>query len=557
MLIANADQPTLEFLVRNIDVDTVRAKRQMRQLLDANQAGFLREATRVLAAYPESRGACQLLGLVAECGLLIPILCAPGIGIEQALQLAQMAKRVAASTDIQIARGLADMLEKPDTTETLNHITRLMDILAEISDAARVFPSVVRLLRHPNPHIRSKAVLMIGRQSRSAQWVRHRLADSDPRIRANALEALWDVDTAEARELLEDLMHDPNNRVAGNAILGLYRLGEAHVIPEVLRFAAHASPLFRSTAAWVMGETGDPRFTEPLAALLRETNGVVRKRAFSALGKLRIAAARAANAPACLLSPRLLDAPEGHRRVLVAVAGVNGWVAPDLLPNHFLLSEDARPVYSYRVVQRPLPETAFVVFLLPVSGQVRMWREVALACLPWKRPSDLWACDFYEGAVANEGGAQSDVVRFQTSVDSIRAEFAHEPLRYECPDLWRALRRLADLENEPVGKRHVIVFREERLSAGPPEDLVATLAAAQATVHVISTGPDPILEEFCRKTSGAFTIAETDAREAAIQAYIQQLSQYEISWPAVNLAAWELKMRLHGAASGEAAVPLR
>src|SRR5205085_1468063 len=103
---------------------------------------------------------------------------------------------------------------------------RLMEILAAISDGARIFPSLVRLLRHPNPHIRSKAVLMIGRGNRSPKWVRQRLADTDSRIRANAAEALWGVNNDEAREILQSLVHDSNNRVAGNAILGLYRLGD-------------------------------------------------------------------------------------------------------------------------------------------------------------------------------------------------------------------------------------------------------------------------------------------------------------------------------------------
>jgi HEAT repeat protein len=547
---------SLELLVRTVDVDTVRSKRLMRQLLEANEAAFLREAMRILATHAESRGARHILGLLAERGLLIRLLCAPGIGKEQALQLARSAASVAASTDIQIARGLAGMLEAPETTETLNHITRLMDILAEISDAARVFPSIVRLLRHPNPHIRSKAVLMIGRNSRSAQWVRPRLSDADPRIRANALEALWNVDTAEARELLEALIHDSNNRVAGNALLGLYRLGDSHVIPEILNLAAHESPVFRSTAAWVMGETGDPRFSEVLGALLREPNAVVRKRAFSALGQLRAAVARGPQPPTCLLAARSLEAPAGYCRLAVAVTGANHWAAPDLLPTHFILSEEGRVVHSYRVAARPIPETLFVVFLLPVNGRLDAWREAALSCFPWKRPSDLWACDFYEGAAAAEAGAAAGTLNFQNSIEAIRADFAHSPLRYECPDLWRALRRLADVEATPQGKRHLILFREDASTAAPPEDLLTALAAAQATVHVVSTARDPILEEFCRKSAGIFTIGSPDSPETVTRAYLHQLEQYEISWQPAQPAARQLKIRLHGVALGETTFPI-
>jgi HEAT repeat protein len=537
-------------------VDAVRAKRLMRQFLEQDAATFLREARRVLAVESETAGARHLLVLLGEGGLLLAVLCAPGLPKERALQLARAAISVVPATDIQIARGLADMLEAPETTESFHQITRLMDILADISDAARVFPSMVRLLRHPNPHIRSKAVLMIGRQSRSAQWVRRRLADTDARIRANALESLWNVDTAEAREVLEGLIRDPNNRVAGNALLGLYRLGEARVIPEILNLATHPLGLFRSTAAWVMGETGDPRFSEVLASLLRENDAVVRKRAFSALGKLRASVARGTRAPACRLAARVLEAVPGSSRLALAVAGSDGWLAPDLLPTHFIPSEDTAIVPSYRVAARSIPETLFVVFLLPADGNLEVWRQAALACFPWKRPSDLWACDFYESAAAQAAGSSDGSPNFQASPEAIRAEFARSTQRYESPDLWRALRRFPDLEaGLGVGNCQLIVFREDVCGVPPPEDLQPAFAVAQATVHVVSTTPDPVLEEFCRKSNGIFTLAGSNPSEATIGTYLHLLPQYEISWPSAR-AASQLKIRIHGAATGETVLPI-
>ena len=97
-----------------------------------------------------------------------------------------------------------------------------MEILGEISDRILILPSLMRLLRNANPHLRSKAALMIGRGSRSLTWAKRRLTDSDTRVRANAVEALWGMDTPEARELLDAASRDGNNRVAGNAWLGLY-----------------------------------------------------------------------------------------------------------------------------------------------------------------------------------------------------------------------------------------------------------------------------------------------------------------------------------------------
>lgn len=525
-------------------------------------AAFLREAMHVCVTQIETRSARHLLSLISERGLLSRFLCLPGLDKNRALCLARATASVAPSADIQIARSLAGMLDAPETTDTIQHISRLMDILSEISDAGRLFPSIVRLLRHPNPHIRSKAVLMIGRQSRSAQWVRHRLADADSRIRANALESLWDVDTVEARQLLEKLIRDPNNRVAGNALLGLYRLGDTRVISEILNLSTHDSAPFRATTAWVMGETGDPRFTEVLAALMREPNPVVRKRAFSALGQLRATAARGIHSPQCRLAVRSIESLAGSCRLSLAVAGSNGGSAPNLLPTQFILSEDTRVVQSYRATNRPLPETLFVVFLMPMKGRLEVWREAALACLPWKRPSDLWACDFYHGAASRarakeaENGAQGGPPAFQASGDSIRADFSRSTQCYDSSDLWIALRRLTDLEDGVgVANCQFIVFREDICGSPPPDDLPSALAAAQANVHVVSTAPDPVLEEFCRKSNGIFALTGSSPPEAAIRTYIHLLPQYEITWQPTS-AVRQLKIRLHGPASGEIALPM-
>ena len=73
----------------------------------------------------------------------------------------------------------------------------------EIADSQRILPSLMRRLRVSNPYLRSTVVKMIGKGSKSVKWVRAKLSESDPRVRANAVEALWGVDSAEARALLK------------------------------------------------------------------------------------------------------------------------------------------------------------------------------------------------------------------------------------------------------------------------------------------------------------------------------------------------------------------
>jgi hypothetical protein len=461
--------PCLDTLVRNLERDPVRSKRLIRQLAAEDKADFLRSALPILASETESRGARHLISVIVESGLLLPVLSSSLFTREQALAVAQAALAVDSAIDVHLARALADYV--PADTES--H-ARLMEILSIISDGVRIFPSLIRLLRHSNPRIRSKAVLMIGRGNRSPRWVRQRLADTDPRIRANAAEALWGLDNQEARDLLASLVHDSSNRVAGNAILGLYRLGDCSMVPEILALARHDSPVFRATAAWLIGEIADPRFTDAVAALLRESNAVVRRRAFAALNKIRAAVAEAINGPRRRLSARLVEPDPARRRIRLGID-----TGPTLVPTQIFVSEDGVPVDRYRVVERALPETVSVVFVVPRSDPISL-----SSISRWKRAGDIWRKLYYV--------RESRALEFQ-----LVREGEPIPPPEDCFDVWRSLAAAVNPETGGLaGKRHVILFSNPLDRPAPGEGLRSTVIAAKALVQVISSGPDPLVGRF-------------------------------------------------------------
>ena len=168
-----------------------------------------------------------------------------------------------------------------------------------------------------------------------------RLSESDPRVRANAVESLWGVETPEARTLLNFAASDANNRVVGNALLGLYYLGDSSVLAEVIKLAGHESALFRATAAWMMGETGDPRFTDALRRMITESDPAVRKRAFAALGPAQGGQLAARYRCEWHLAGRMLagESLKGMRRAMLAVASDDIRDQPKVAPLQFLLSE--------------------------------------------------------------------------------------------------------------------------------------------------------------------------------------------------------------------------
>jgi HEAT repeat protein len=101
------------------------------------------------------------------------------------------------------------------------------------------------------------------------------------------VESLWGEKEPWAARLLWKALEDPNNRVVGNALFGLYKLRDENVIPHILSLGQHPVPIFRSTAAWTMGHTGDPQFLPALAKLKCDLYASVRKATSHAIEKIR------------------------------------------------------------------------------------------------------------------------------------------------------------------------------------------------------------------------------------------------------------------------------
>lgn len=291
--LADEARAVLLALSQDFDGKAQENRRLIRDLAEQDWQLFYSAAIEILKQQHDSHCGLYLIKLLIGRNLLIDALCDPALSQEQALAIARVASRIDSTTDINLAKFLADR-EASNEAVRPAELMRLMEIMVEISNFVRILPALKRMSRHPDAHVRSKAVLMIGRGNPASSWLQNRFAESDPRIRANTVEALWGVDTADARGLLLAAARDDNNRVAGNALLALYRLGEASAEPDLRKMAESESAPFRATSAWAMGEIADPRFASVLARLVGDSNQMVRKRAFAALGK--IAAARARNA---------------------------------------------------------------------------------------------------------------------------------------------------------------------------------------------------------------------------------------------------------------------
>lgn len=553
---------TLVALIRNLDLDRAGTVIQMREWLAHDRDGFYRGALDMLRGGEDPRGMRPVVELLMGAGMLEDALCDQGLALRQAVKVGRIAMEVDPRTDVELARRLAESLAAGDMRCALTRAPRLISVLAEISDGIRILPSLARLLHNANPYLRSKLVLMIARANRSTNWVQSRMADADPRIRANVVEALWELSGCHARELLAAAAHDNNNRVAGNALLGLYRLGDCSMLAEAVSMARHQAQEFRATAAWLMGETGDDRFRTALAALIQDPVPMVRSRALKALARIRAATEKAACAGACRVTGFLWKCEPELRRVRVGVTTEDGKSQVRVLPAQFRLSEDGVPLMKYKVADTRALEPLSVVFVLPCGepDTDKPWITAAVNCLQWKRSADTWG--YLPWSPPAEGDEDLAGVRsavLQTNSNAIETVFRAAQSRRGCPDFWHAFySAVKTARTSGAGKGCVVALCHEPVSGIPGPELMGVLLASPVVVQVISAAPNPELETLCKQIGTNFRPVAADGIGAAIEdAYLALLGRYEISYQPAASQAGYLEIRVRTAEyCGQAALKL-
>jgi len=192
--------------------------------------------------------------------------------------------------DVKLAHLLPGRRSDSYQLET-SIVLRVLDVLDEISPGPRLLMVIGHLTHHPERYIASKAALLIGRRLQSREWVERHLASVDSRVRANVVEALWSVNSALAARTFRKCLRDENNRVHGNALVGLHRSGDQSVGWRVRQLAKDSRPAFRQTAAWVIGMLQDPELAPLLEALLTDSDPGVGQSAANALKRWRVSAA--------------------------------------------------------------------------------------------------------------------------------------------------------------------------------------------------------------------------------------------------------------------------
>src|ERR1017187_7265238 len=130
--------------------------------------------------------------------------------------------------DIRVARLVPGRSEDQYRLE-VPYIVRILEILNEISAGPKLVLIMNHLTRHPDSRVASKALLLMGRRIQNRSWEERNVKSEDPRKRASVVEALWCRNNAWSRQTMWAALQDENNRVVGNALVGLHSLGESRV----------------------------------------------------------------------------------------------------------------------------------------------------------------------------------------------------------------------------------------------------------------------------------------------------------------------------------------
>lgn len=206
----------------------------------------------------------------------------------KATDLFRRFQKMDASFDVRLARKLPcrGAWSQPGAFDG-GRSGRALDILDETSQGRRLLPILGHLPDSHDPRISARATLFVGKRVQSADWTARQLSRSDPRIRANAVEALWGVKTSTAMHLFDECVKDSHNRVAGNALVGLHIGGRDDAIERVIEMSNDDHSERRITSAWAMGRLAVDGFAERLTEMVRDEDLNVRGMALRALMLIR------------------------------------------------------------------------------------------------------------------------------------------------------------------------------------------------------------------------------------------------------------------------------
>jgi hypothetical protein len=376
------------------------------------------------------------------------------------------------------------------------------------------------------------------------------MSGADSRVRANALEALWRVESEDCRRVFLDALDDPANRVVGNGIQGLYRLGLPSAIGSILTMIAHTDDGFRKTGIWLIGETGDLRFLPVLARLMKESTPALRPYVFRAFAKLKQKRSRLAALPALRLHAlRGKSQTEGFREIHIMPLSQAGHPITGLKATQLALWEKNDLILDHNV--RPFLEKVplSIAFAVPRNTAPLetpgVYEQALESCLQLKRKIDGWMMLQYcrsEGPevdfTPNESAAELRFILDPAATE--KAIQIRKPRLSSARSLLHAVRSLIVAMSRGRGRRHLIVLDDGSCgapNAGLLREIVGAARGTEITIHAVSPRQTP-WRDICADTGGQWLLGtnEDSAPELLTGLYAYLTASYQVRYRSNEVA---------------------
>ena len=279
-------------------------------------------------------------------------------------------------------------------------VNRVLELYVALDLTANTLPIRPELSAHPDPRVRSKAAYTIARATKDTSVVARMLVGAEPRVLANAVEALWDRSGAGVTPFLLRAAGSPYARVAANGLLGLYKHGSLESIAGMFEMASDADAGRRASGIWIMGQTKDARFLPFLARRFDEAKGKEKQRVLQALSSIRRRQRSLDEAGALALS--ILDQrilADGSREFTFTVSAPSG-ETPVLEPLEVAVWEDDELALEYSLSYHPSPPLLVLGIIVPrfvstADPYAQAVQTALQSCLDLKRPGDVWRVERY------------------------------------------------------------------------------------------------------------------------------------------------------------------
>jgi hypothetical protein len=202
----------LDKLIEGFPSNPVASGKFLQRLFADQPRQFFLDALPLLRTAPDTPGFYYVLALLHSQNFVLKNLCDPALFTKQeSIALAKRMSRVEPLFDMKLAKMLLAENEtgfdERDPGAQRQAGLRLLEIMAEASDRGRSL-LLAQLLHHANAQVRSKAALLVAKSTQDAKWVSQRMNEADSRVRANAIEALWGVESDDCRQLFLDVLDD-------------------------------------------------------------------------------------------------------------------------------------------------------------------------------------------------------------------------------------------------------------------------------------------------------------------------------------------------------------